>query len=51
MSVVGYLLGRPLSSREESTQQFGVFDGVAAFGLDAPGSARSSFEEPPGCVL
>jgi amino acid transporter len=39
MSVLGFLLGRPLASRQESTQQVGVFDGVAVFGLDALGSA------------
>jgi len=39
MSLLRYLLGRPLSSREENTQRVGVFAGVAIFGLDALGSA------------
>jgi amino acid transporter len=39
MSLLGYLIGRPLGSGEEATQRVGVSNGVAVFGLDALGSA------------
>ncbi len=39
MAFLDTLLGRPLASEEDSTQRVGVAEGVAAFGLDALGSA------------
>jgi amino acid transporter len=39
MSIIDFLLGRPLASSEESTEQIGVAKGVPVFGLDALGSA------------
>jgi len=39
MSILDFLLGRPLSSREEQGQRLGVLAGIAIFGLDALSSA------------
>jgi amino acid transporter len=39
MSIIDFLLGRPLASSEESAEQIGVLKGVPVFGLDALGSA------------
>ena len=39
MSILDFLLGRPLASSEESTEEIGVAKGVPVFGLDALGSA------------
>jgi amino acid transporter len=39
MSILDFLLGRPLASWEESTEQIGVAKGVPVFGLDALASA------------
>lgn len=39
MSILDFLLGRPLASSEESAEQIGVAKGVPVFGLDALGSA------------
>ena len=39
MSILDFLLGRPLSSREEQGQRIAVLAGIAIFGLDALSSA------------
>ncbi|MDQ2774776.1 MAG: APC family permease [Acidobacteriota bacterium] len=39
MSILNFLLGRPLASSEESAEKIGVIKGVPVFGLDALGSA------------
>lgn len=39
MSILSFLVGRPLASSEESAEQIGVAKGVPVFGLDALGSA------------
>src|ERR1022692_1972859 len=39
MSILDFLLGRPLSSREEQGQRVAVLAGIAIFGLDALSSA------------
>ena len=39
MPLLRFLLGRPLSNREESTERVGVWKGVSVYGLDALGSA------------
>ncbi len=39
MSILSFLLGRPLSSSEEDSEQIGVAKGVPVFGLDALASA------------
>lgn len=39
MSVLDFLLGRPLASSEEGSEKIGVAKGVPVFGLDALGSA------------
>ncbi len=39
LSILDFLLGRPLTSSEESGEQIGVLKGVPMFGLDALGSA------------
>jgi amino acid transporter len=39
MALVDWLLGRPLSSLEDSDEKIGVAEGVPIFGLDALGSA------------
>lgn len=39
MSILGFLLGRPLASSEEGSERIGVAKGVPVFGLDALGSA------------
>jgi hypothetical protein len=39
MSILDFLLGRPLSSHEEQGQRIAVLAGIAIFGLDALSSA------------
>ncbi len=39
MSVISFLIGRPLASSEEEGEKIGVTKGVPVFGLDALGSA------------
>lgn len=39
MSILTFLLGRPLASSEEGTEQIGVAKGIPVFGLDALASA------------
>ncbi len=39
MSILNFLLGRPLASDEESEQRIGAAAGIPVFGLDALGSA------------
>ncbi|MDQ2710734.1 MAG: APC family permease [Acidobacteriota bacterium] len=39
MPLLDFLIGRPLASSEEETEQIGVAKGVPVFGLDALGSA------------
>src|ERR1019366_4708681 len=39
MSILDFLLGRPLSSREEQGQRIAALAGIAIFGLDALSSA------------
>ena len=39
MSILNFLIGRPLASSEEGAEQIGVAKGVPVFGLDALGSA------------
>jgi amino acid transporter len=39
LSVINFLLGRPLSSAEEGAEQIGVAKGIPIFGLDALASA------------
>src|ERR1035441_7016531 len=44
MSILDFLLGRPLSSREEQGQRVAVLAGIAIFGLDALSSAAYGLE-------
>ncbi len=39
MSILEFLIGRPLATSEERAEKIGVFAGVPIFGLDALGSA------------
>src|SRR4051794_19845762 len=39
MSIIDLILGKPLASDEERTQNVGPLAGIAVFGLDALGSA------------
>ena len=39
MSILDFLVGRPLATSEERAEQIGLFKGVPVFGLDALGSA------------